>query len=248
MISGWRASTRRVCSRGMASAELPSSVVAAISFVGRGGGQVKTLGGFKKGHHSVPDAANATTTAFLAKICAPELGDEAEALFQEVRAGLGYKRKEIALSLASPLAVLSAKDFVVEILYALEERDPARYAVTTTLRELRNAELARGEPFARIFGGKFSEISFSLKKGVRVEAVIDVIEALDGEGGLSVVFPSDCRECTIRVTGVDAEVRCTGDALEVTFPRGGSPAELIDAFTAVRGAFQISKTLSGLIA
>ncbi|MBL9202688.1 MAG: hypothetical protein JNL39_19400 [Opitutaceae bacterium] len=226
---------------------LPSRVVASIAFVGRAGGQVKALGGFKKGHHTVPDAANATTNAFLGKICDTELADEAEKLFQAVRAGLGYKRKDVALSVTSPIAVLTARDFTLEIFYALEERDAARYAVTTTLRDLRDADLARRDEFGRIFAGMFSEISFALKKGVRVEAVIDAIEALDGEGGLAVSYPSDCSECTIRVEGVEADVRCTGAALEVRFPRGCAPAELIEAFGAVREAFQISKALSGLI-
>lgn len=229
------------------SAELPASVVASICFVGRAGGQVKALAGFRKSHHSVPDAANAVTNAFLGKICAGELSEEAEALFQAVRTGLGYKRKDVALSVATPVATLAARDFTVEIVYALEEVDPARYAVTTALRELKDLEVARGEAFERVFAGKFSEISFTLKKGVRVEAVIDAIEALDGEGGLEVAYPSDYRECTISVAGVDAVVRCTGMAIEMVFPRGGAPAELIDAFGALRDAFQISKPLAGLI-
>ncbi|MSU49572.1 MAG: hypothetical protein EXS37_10875 [Opitutus sp.] len=229
------------------SDELPSSVIASIAFVGRAGGAVKALGGFKKSHHTLPDAANAVTNAFLGKICDGELADEAEKLFQAVRAGLGYKRKDISLNVTSPLAVLTAKDFALEIFYALEERDPARYAVTTTLRDLTDVALARRAEFTGIFAGRFAEISFALKKGVRVEAVIDAIETLDGQGGLSVLYPSDYRDCAIRVTDVDAEVRCTGATLEVVFPRGGVPAELIDAFAAVREAFQISKALRGLI-
>src|ERR1019366_8260884 len=105
-------------------------------------------------------------------------------LFQAVRTGLGYLRKEMTLSVASPAAVQTAKDFVVELLYALETAAPARYAVTTTLRELRNAELARTGEFAAIFAGRFSEISFLLQRGARVEAVIDAIEALERGGGL----------------------------------------------------------------
>jgi hypothetical protein len=227
--------------------ELPSSVIAGIAFVGRSGGQVKTLGGFKKGHHSLPDAANSTTNAFLGKICERELADEAEALFQEVRTALGYRRKEITLTITSPLAVLTARDFAVEILYALDEREPARYATMTTLRDLTSVELARRDEFSRVFSGKFAEISFALQKGARVDAVIDAIESLDAEAGLRVDYPSDYRDCVIRVTGVDAEVRCTGAALEVIFPRAGSPAELIDGFAAVREAFQISKALKALI-
>jgi hypothetical protein len=227
--------------------ELPSSVVADVQFVGRSGGTVKALGGFKKGHHTLPDAANATTNAFLGKICAAELAQQAEALFQRVRSGLAYKRRDISLAVNSPGAVLSAKDFTVEILYELEEADPARYAVTTALRGLRNAELARTEEFSAIFSRMFSEIRFELKKGARVEAVIDVIENLEGEAGLEVTYPSDCRECTIGVAGVEAQVRCTGSALEIVFPQPGSPGELLEKFGEIRAAFEISRELGGML-
>ncbi len=185
--------------------ELPSSIVAGISFIGRGTGPVKALAGFKKGHHTIPDVANAVTNAFLGKICGRELADQAEKLFQEVRTRLGYRRKEVTLNVAGPVAVLTAKDFTVEISYELEDSAPGRYLITTTLRDLRDGDLAQRDEFAAIFSGKFTEISFTLKKGARgSEAVIDVIEALDGESGLTVSYPSDCRECVIRVAGVDA--------------------------------------------
>ena len=62
--------------------ELPSRVIASIAFVGRSGGQVKALAGFNKRHHPLPDAANATTNAFLGKICDRQLTEEAERLFR----------------------------------------------------------------------------------------------------------------------------------------------------------------------
>lgn len=226
--------------------EISSHVIAAIAFVGRRGGQVKTLTGFKKNHHTVPDAANATTNAFLGKICAGELGAEAESLFQAARTALGYKRKEITLEMMAPNAVLTTKDFLVEIAYALETAEPSRYAVTTALRELKRAELARAPEFAGLFAGWFSEISFALKHGASVEAVIDAIESLDGDGGLAVRYPSDYRECEISVAGVDARVRCTAEALEMVFPRAGAPGELIEAFVAVRSAFAIRDELARL--
>lgn len=228
-------------------AVLPSSIVAEIEFVGRAGGWVKALGGFKKGHHTLPDAVTPATTAFLGKLCADELAEAGETLFQAVRTGLGYKRKDISLSVSAPTAVLAAKDFSVELAYALDATDPARYTLTQWLRELRSAELAQTEEFSAIFEGRFSEVSFALKKGVRVEAVVDLIETLEGEGGMTVSYPSDCRECVIAVSGVDAQVRCTGASLDVVFERGGSPRELIAGFAAVRDAFGISRELAGLI-
>ena len=227
--------------------ELPPSIVSASAFVGRSGGAIKGLAGFRKPQHSVPDAANAATNAFLGKICASELAEEAERLFQDVRTGLVYKRKDVSLSVASPLATLAAKDFAVEIMYAVDETDPSRFRVTTTLRDLRDVAVARSEAVNRMFAGRFTEIEFAFAKSARVEAVIDAVEALNGENGISVDYPSDYRDCTIRVQDVDAEVRCSGAALDVVFARAGSPAELIDGFMAVRDAFQISKVLTGLI-
>lgn len=208
---------------------------------------MKALGGFKKGHHTLPDAANATTNAFLGKVCEGELAAQAEKLFQAVRTGFSYKRKEISLNVASPGSVLMAKDFVLEISYALEEAAPARYVVTTTLHSLKNAEFARTEEFSLIFAAMFTELSFALKKGASVEAMIDAIETLDGEGGLQVSYPSDYRECVIRVEGVDAQVRCSGASLEIVFPRAGSPWELMEGFALVRGAFSVSRELGGMI-
>ena len=130
---------------------------------------------------------------------------------------------------------------------ALEAADPARYLVTQLLHSLRNGDLAQTEEFAGIFAAMFSEITLGLKKGARVEAVIDVIEALDESAGLRVDYPADCRECTIAVEGVEAQVRCTGATLDIVFPRAGSPRELMAGFAAVRGAFAVSKDLAGLL-
>jgi hypothetical protein len=228
-------------------AGLPSKIIAEIAFVGRSSGAVKALEGFKKGFHTVPDASNPTTNAFLGKICEPELAAQAEAWFQRVRMGLGYTRKKISLSVAGGAAVLTAKDFTVEIVYRLEDADPSRYEVVTTLREVRSADLMRTAEFTALFERAFTEILFVLTKGASVEAVIDAIEALDEESGLSVTYPSDCRECVIQVEGVDAQVRCTGAALDLIFPQAASPQELLEAFAEIRAAFAISPALSGLI-
>jgi len=229
------------------SSEVPGSVIADIRFIGRSGGMVKTLSGFKKKHHTLPDTANAVTNAFLGRLCAGELEDEAEELFQNVRNKLGYKRKDIALNLTSPMAVLSAKDFTFEIVYTLDETSPAEFAISQTLFDIKDGDLVRTDAFNAIFDELFTELSFTLKKGVRVESVIDAIEGLKGKQTLRVDYPSDCSECTISVEGVEAQVRCTGSSLDMVFPRAGSPRELLTQFAAVRSAFGISKALVGLV-
>jgi len=229
------------------SNEVPNSVIADLRFIGRTGGTVKRLGGFKKEHHTLPDVANEVTNAFLGRVCSGELESEAEGIFQRIRAGIGYKRKDISLTVTSPLAVLVAKDFTFELLYALDESAPAEFAVTKTLLDLKDGDLARAESFNAVFARMFTELSFTLRQGVRAESVVDAIEGLDEDSELTVDYPSDCSECTISVAGVEAQVRCTGASIDMVFPRAGAPTELLNQFAAVRSAFRLSKDLAGLI-
>lgn len=222
--------------------------------MGRGGGPVKTLGGFRKAHHTVPDAVNAATSAFLGKLCAGDLAEEGEKFFQATKAALGYKRAQLTLEVASPNAVLTAKDFVLELSYALEPADAASYAVTRTLHSLRNAALVDVAEFDALFAGQFSAVVFALKKGVRVEAVIDAVEGLDPKdetagAGLTVEYPSDCARCTLHAEGVDAEVVCDGATLEMRFAKNGSPRELVAGFSELRRAFALTKArvLAGML-
>lgn len=217
----------------------------------RGGGEtgvVKLLSGFKKGRHAVPDSVNPATEAFLANLCAVELKDESEEWFQRARAELGYKRKQVTLEVERALAVLSAEDFTFEIAYALDARDPSTYVKTKTLHQLTTGKLG-DDRFEELFAGQFNEIIFELTKGAQVEAVIDAVEDLNGQGGLAVNYPSDYQSCTLTVEGVEAEVVCDGTSLAMRFPRGGGPMELVQAFGEVRRAFSLSKktALAGLL-
>ncbi len=220
-----------------------------VSLTGRSAGLVKNLGGFRKQHHTVPDAVNPATTAFLGKLCAPELAEEAEQFFQQAKAAFGYKRTDLTLDVTSPVAVLTARDFTLELAYALEKANPAAFEVTRTLHSLSGGGLAARPEFNGLFAATFTGLVFALTKGVKVELVIDAIEALEGEHALTVSYPSDCRQCVLRVDGVSAEVICDGATLEMRFPRAGSPAELIESFAAVRSAFALtkSKVLAGLL-
>jgi len=226
-----------------------SAFVQQVRFVGRSGGLVKTLRGFKKSHHTVPEAVNPSTSAFLAKLCADELAEEAEKFFQRARAVFGYKRKEIALDVASPTAVLAAKDFTFELAYALEEADAASYRLTRSLHGLRSGNFAATSECETVFAQQFSELAFVLTKGAAVESVIDAVEGLEGDDALKVEYPSDCSDCILAVAGVSAAVRFDGSELAMVFPRSGSPRELLEAFVTVREAFALTKktVLAGLL-
>ncbi len=223
--------------------EFSAKTLSGISLVGRSEGLVKALGGFRKDRHSVPDAVNAVTQAFVARLGEGEIREESEKLFQTARTAMGYKRTEITLGVGKGQALLTAKDFVWELALSLQEADPERYHLVRTLHGIRSADIIGMGGFDGLWRGAFSTLVFSLARGVAVEAVIDAIEGLDPEGGtrLSVTYPSNCRDCLVTVPGVDARVRCTGATLEVEFPRGATPRELIEMFASVREAFLLTR-------
>ena len=210
---------------------------------------MKALKAFDKSRHSVPDAVNTATSSFLAKLCAAELAEEAEGMFQRARAALGYKRAGIGLELGAGVAVLTTKDFCWELTYALEPADPARYTATRSLHTLRNGDLVQLAEFNTLFAAQFDAVVFDLVRGVRVEAIIDAVEALAEDAALRVEYPSDASTCTLTVPGVTAQVECDGATLAMRLGRSGSPAECLEAFAAVRAAFKLSRdeVLSGLI-
>ena len=232
-----------------ASSDYSASTLAALSFAGSTGGVVKRLRGFRKDRHTVPDAVNAATSAFFARICADDLAEEAESWFQRARSGFDYKRADLRVEFGPANALLLARDFSFERAWALNAADPAHYVVTRTLRDVRDGLFLQGEACASVFAGTFTQIVFSLSRGVAVEAVIDAVEGPGVHAGMTVSYPANCSECTVAVPGVDASVRCTGAALELVFPRAGSPRELIEGFGAVRAAFRFTgrDALAGLV-
>ena len=231
------------------TADSPHSFVSRISLVGRSHGAVKNLGGFRKQHHTVPDAVSAATTAFLGKLCSDELREEGEQIYQRTKTALGYKRTQLTLEVTSPVALLTTKDFTLELAYALEKSDPAAYLITRTLHSLSSGGLVERPEFDALFAGMFSGIVFGLTKGIRVETVIDTVEALGDDSDLTVNYPSDCRHCVLCVESVEANVVCDGATLEMRFPKNGSPRQLVAAFAAVRSAFALTKNrvLAGLL-
>jgi hypothetical protein len=214
-----------------------------------GGGAVKALKAFDKSRHKLPDAVNAATSGFLAKLCAGELTEEAEGMFQRARAALGYKRAGITLEVGAGAATLTTKDFCWELTYALEAADSSRYEVTRSLHSLRNGDLVQLAEFNTLFAAQFDAVVFDLARGVRVEAVIDAVESLAEDAALHVEYPSDASSCTLTVPGLTARVECDGATLVMRHGRAGSPAECLEAFAAVRAAFKLSRdeVLAGLI-
>ncbi|HEY9153809.1 MAG TPA: hypothetical protein VIM69_01685 [Opitutaceae bacterium] len=215
-------------------------ILQSFRFSGATTGAFKSLRNFKKSHHTVPDAVNAATSAFLSKLAHEELAEEGESYFQKARAALQYKRKDVALDVSAGAAVLTAKDFVFEIHYALRETDPSEYEITRSLHSIRNADFLFTAECDALFPRLFREVIFTLAKGAPVEGVIDAIEGLK-DSPLEVAYPSDYRSCTLSLPEVEAQVRFDGRELAMLFDAPAPPSQLWTQFLELRDAFALTK-------
>jgi hypothetical protein len=211
-------------------------------------GLFKNLPAFDKKRHSPPTAPTPAAAAFLAKLTEADLTEEAERFFQQARSAMNYKRKDISLSAGGGAAILQTRDFTLEWEYAVAADEPEEWILTRTLHGIRNADLLALAEFDALFEGAagFSALEFWLEKPVRVEDVIDVVEALDTEqdanAALRVEYPSDCSQCELHVEGVEAKVVFAGASLRMEFPTQGTPNTLAQQFLRVRTAFALTKS------
>lgn len=225
------------------------SIVQAIGMSCEESGLVKQLRAFKKSQHKVPDSITPATSAFLSRLCAEELEETAEALYQSARSTCGYKRRELSLSVQSPGATLSCPDFTLDLSYGFANEDPSAWRCQWVLSGFKELDFLKGEACNTLFEGRFTHLFFRFSgRGCKVEDLIDAVEALENTK-LRVDYPSDCNHCILRVEGVPAQVRIDGAELSMEFPSPAAPAQVLQAFIHVREAFVLSGNidLAGLL-
>ncbi len=225
----------------------PSAEVRNVHLLGAKPGNVKNLTGFRKGFHKVP--ATLPDSMFerqFGAMAEPDLDRLARELFEKLRAGRGYKRKEINLNLDSPTATLTTTDFTLDLSYAPNPADPGDYALVYDLHSIRDIAVFADGSLNDVFAGVFNRVSFSFGQTIDMEDLIDELEEAPG-GAASLRYPPDCSECTVQLAGYVGVVRVTPRQLEVVSPAGASPAELVKTFVEASEVLAANPTLERLI-
>ncbi len=239
------------------SSNLPRTEAKDVHLVGFRRGSVKALAGFRKGFHKVPATLpdNMFERQFATAICAADLDRDARDLFERLRAARGYKRKEISLGLEAPNATITTTDFTLDLGYEVDPQDPGDYLLTFDLHDIREITVFSDPQLNEAFQNIFSRVSFTFAQPVSIEDVIDEVEA-DNSGDVTVDYPPDYAECTIKLRGFLGEVRVTPRELEVitgvasgssTSSAGVSPAELVKTFIKASDVLAANPSLEKLI-
>ena len=163
-------------------------------------GLVKDLPGFNKQRgHFVPDRMSSAAAAFIAQIGAELIKEEAGALFDTLKAGLAYNRRDIQIEHENGSALVTSKHFTLSAGIGQHPEKPAYYRRTILIEGFTDPEIIMDPRFNEAFLGTFSFLRVDLGSQQDVEGLIDLIEG-GSRPGITCTYPRDASEARIAFT------------------------------------------------
>ena len=160
-------------------------------------GAVKDLPGFNKQRgHFVPDRVSPAATAFVAQIGSDLIAAEAGALFDTLKAGLGYTRKEIQITTDHGNALITSRHFELSLTLSQHPENPTLYRRTASIEGFKEPEILQDPRFNQALTGTFSFLRVDLGTPQNVENLIDAIEA-GLKPGITCTYPRDASEARV---------------------------------------------------
>ncbi|WNH13861.1 caspase family protein [Thalassobellus suaedae] len=200
-----------------------------ISMLSEERGDVKSLNGFIKGKHKVPNYKNSTTEDFIKSCSLREIFEDIGEITDSIKK-LNYKRKEVETNIENGFASISTPDFTYFINIEQLDEEPSEYILTRTLEEFKDSQIIDSDKFNSIFEKSFDELKFDLSKSIDIENLIDHIEDLENDK-IKVDFDhNNLNWCKINIEGLEYDIVVEPNSISITYYRMTSPFNLIKAF------------------
>jgi len=198
----------------------------SVDLIGRKGGAIRELSGFKKGYHRVPDSVNSYTQSFVEGIASDDLEQEATEIHDKLKANFRYKRKEIKFDIDGPSAVISTKDFDLSIHYSQDPDDAAGYIIEYQINNIKDPDTLLDDGLQEILDRHFDQVRFLIEGSINLKDMIDAIEAEEPEG-LDLEYPADCSSLTILMLGCDWKILVTSHGVSIVNSYLESPSKML---------------------
>jgi hypothetical protein len=143
---------------------------------GEESGQIRSLSGFKKGIHKVPDYHSSRTEAFVSQAGSDEVTSQAKTIYDAVRGTFGYKFKDIDFSNSGGAATIKTPDFDVNVWIQQDKDDVSAYLLTTDVGSIRRPSVLEEEAFNDVFSEYCDTVVIELSKSIDVSEKIGQIE------------------------------------------------------------------------
>jgi hypothetical protein len=204
--------------------------------------EVRSLSGFIKGRHHVPEWHNSTTESFVEGLAQNEINDEVEKIHTRIRANMNYKRKDMIVDTGH----IVTPDFEFWAQCAQDPDDPAMAVISHRLTNILPS-IIDDDRFNKVFERSFDDITFKFRKEVDIEDLIDQLEEL-GAKNIKPDYPADCSYCDLAIEGSDLKIRISAKTVTIHAPDVASPKKLVQSFIKVQTALAgspVQKAISG---
>lgn len=187
-------------------------------------GAIRSLDGFSRGHHKVPDRLSESADGWCNRLLADTVAEELQTLYQNARAVLGLKRKD----LRKEADTLDAPAFRYIVETGQNPEDPSEYYITRRL-ELRQGWAAHREALDELFSDEFQRlvVEFDSMED-SFDALVDRLEDIGEASGGDVDDDDRDQRVTYSRDGASFTFDLKKRRLEIAFGRKNA-LDLVDA-------------------
>ena len=187
-------------------------------------GAIRSLDGFSRGYHKVPDRLSESADGWCNRLLANTVAEELQTLYQNARDVLGLKRKD----LRKEADTLDAPAFRYIVETGQNPEDPSEYYITRRL-ELRQGWAAHREALDELFSDEFQRlvVEFDSMED-SFDALVDRLEDIGESSGGDVDDDDRDQRVTYSRDGASFTFDLKKRRLEIAFG-SKSALDLVDA-------------------
>lgn len=187
-------------------------------------GAIRSLNGFSRGYHKVPDRLSESADGWCNRLLADTVAEELQTLYQNARDVLGLKRKD----LRKEADTLDAPAFRYIVVTGQNPEDPSEYYITRRL-ELRQGWAAHREALDELFSDEFQRlvVEFDSMED-SFDALVDRLEDISESSGGDVDDDDRDQRVTYSRDGASFTFDLKKRRVEIAFGRK-SALDLVDA-------------------
>jgi hypothetical protein len=222
------------------------SVVEHVDLLGSRIGQIKSLTGFKKGVHQLPDQVGTAAQNFVTNLAIADLETEAMRIFQSIKSIFRYKRKEIEMKIEGAVAFIPCRDFDLVISYRQNEREAKEYVLEYLLTNVSDLNAILHPELQDLLRNHFNEIRFLLSEDLVITDLIDELEKKEPEN-IDLVYSPDCNELVVTHKHSFWIITFKPRQFSIANQAPTSPARMMELMDEIRACVEDSESMRALL-
>lgn len=187
---------------------------------------VRSLSGFRKGSHSVPNQASGATQSFVEDISEVEIREALDTVHAGIRKHLKYKRSDLKVSYASGSASIIGPHFNYHVEVTINEDDPSKVTFHEFIENISDGQIIMSDQFDSAFNSGFNSVDFVFEDEIDIAGIIDKLEDSE-DSSCSLDYDSTLTMLKVSIEGFPAEIVIEPDRLRIVVQRPVAPRKLL---------------------